>query len=285
MHVNTMCMHMLTHLVQSIRKWGPLCNSWTQWSERFVRRVRNASPTENRGIAALSNGYAKNKRSQPVRVPVATQHIQQACRWWHVAPVSERHRDPTCTLSLEEKITCLVELKRDGCLPQRFIENVMTKIESKTPVQDRELVFWQMGDGIRSRSTYMKTVHAMRRSDEVRDRTYGISLYGEDAKPYLCAIQKIVCWSETKDSSRVAYAFKIKNYNMTKTVRCGSTVYSARVTGDRKTARGEWLGQTAGISSRQPVLRPKINVASAHAVVFVPNSYTVCTVVSDDHVE
>lgn len=277
-HLATITTHMFMHMPEYIKKWGPIKGSWAMWSERMVRRVRNSAAVENRSVAALGNGYCMQKQ---VESPIIRERaeVSEWCRWWKVN--TEGEQDANKTMTTEEKRACLNAIRLDGAMPA----------DGGMPadyLEDLKSVF-RMGEGIKLKSSKIKTTYASRRKDAVRDHKYVVTLYdngyhpdgtAKAPKPMVAVVLKIASWQCRADAPPV-YALKIKVLSSVAT--SSPNILSVNINSQPRGSptTGEWVGIRQSVARRQPMMLPKIMNATKHNVILSSHLFDVCLVPED----
>lgn len=279
-HLATITTHMFIHMPEYIEKWGPIKGSWAMWSERMVRQVRNSSAAENRSVAALGNGFCQLKLTTPPMLRERPE-VMEWCRWWTVG--AHRTNDANNNLTAEEKLACLRAIQLDGTMPVecegRTLEDLRADCRS----------LFRMGEGIKLKSSTIKTTHASRRKDAVRDHKYVVTLYDDGLrpdgtprplKPMVSLVLKIVSWQHRADAP-CAYALKVKVLSSVRTH--SQNVLSVNVQSQPRgsPASGEWVGIMHSLARRQPQMIPKTISASRHNVIVSNHLFDVCLVPED----
>eukprot|EP00466_Bigelowiella_natans_P005545 jgi/Bigna1/80834/fgenesh1_pg.74_\ len=169
--------------------------------------------------SALSNGHARWRQSMHPKTTKRTD-VAEHCNWW-VAGSRRRVQDPNKTMTAAEKLKLMEALRIDGSTPEDC--NVRTLSDL---VDDESSVF-RMGDGIKLKSTTVKSKFATKRKDAVRDHTFVVTLHDNGLradgtprplKPMVAQVSKIASWqaSNRKDEVRQC-AMKVKVLSSTAT--------------------------------------------------------------------
>ena len=281
-HLATITTHMFVHMPDYIAKWGPIKGSWAMWSERMVRTVRNASAVEQRSTSALSNGYVRWRQSMHPKITKRAD-VTECCHWWVVG--SRRVQNPNKTMTAAEKLKLIEALRIDGSIPEDY--NVRTLSDLK---DDASSVF-RMGDGIKLKSTTVKSKFATKRKDAARDHTFIVTLYDNGLradgtprplKPMVAQVLKIASWqaSNRKDEARY-YAMKVKVFSSTATSNPNMLSVNINLQPRGSPATGEWVGIRHTVARRAPLMLPRVMHSSRHNVVLSSNMFDVCMVPQD----
>lgn len=276
-HLATMTTHMFVHMPDYIRKWGPIKGSWAMWVERMVRDVRNGSAVENRSISALGNGYIKWRQPADPTIRERSKIIEY-CRWWRVEEGVEGSEGITAT----EKLEVLEALRLDGTMPDEC------KVQTRDEIKMNSSFLFRMGEGIKFKNSTIKTVFAKRRKDAVRVNTYVVTLYdnGTNANgtpqliPMVAQVLKIASL-QCSENVPPAYALKVKVFLTTGTSIPNVKTVNINAQPRGSPAGGEWVGVVKSVSSRQPLMLPKVMHRSRNNVLVSSSSFDVCLVPED----
>lgn len=246
-----------------------------------MRVVRNSAPAENRRVSSLANGYRLWRESKPLAIPMRPTFTEK-CGW----------RDVDTQLSRREKIDCLLALEFDGVLTENFVSNVLRPAdEGSAAIPENALGSFRCGGALQFRSSYIKSELASSRSDAIRVHHYVTTLYGEDQRPYVASVLKIISWRNLEDpTSKCSYALKVVNHRTTTETHLGSERIKVDIKSNTAgSGEGEWVGMIKAVSGRKPILLPKVIVARSRrggndVVVLSKSIYYACTVAADDYI-
>lgn len=188
-------------------------------------------------------------------------------RWWDVKSV--RRDDEKKGMTTMEKLECLNAIRLDGEMPADY------KMPTIADLKDDSSSVFHMGEGIKLKSCSIKTKHASRRSDAVRDHTHVVTLYDngfyangnpKPLKPMLAQVLKIASWQRHKDAVP-AYVLKVKVLSSAATASPHVISVNMNAQPREAPAAGGWVGIKQSIAHRQPFMLPKIMSASRNNVV------------------
>lgn len=101
LHLHTITLHLLWHAEHHLRKYGPLHSNWTFKTERAIRALRDATPTQGRDILRMANAAHEAMRRSDAKLAVNPPEIPA---WAHGDNIVNETRDSRWTpYSLDDR--------------------------------------------------------------------------------------------------------------------------------------------------------------------------------------
>ena len=239
--MSTMCMHLLRHTADQMRRTGPLHQSWTHFMERHVRFVRGRVSVQNRTLTSIKNAFESWLRSNPLSE--------------FRAPVRPAHRDANDQVRMRERRTWNRHHPTNH-QAVRFFEAVELCGLDQNDGMFHHGQSCVVNDGPMFRIDSVETHSASKNS-------WVICLFEEKGNPIqvLGHLHQMWKWHSTEEPDRCHYAFFVKCKTTTLLTMhrpSGFHLHSSNIQSARGSAKGEFVS-TSNIAIVNPILAPHIN--------------------------
>ena len=174
-HMNTIVFHLLLHIPDQIKRYGPLHYNNCLWLEQAIRIARSKASEKNRSLVSINNSHRQAVLRQDITFTGCAEFERPKDKSsWSAADVPIPWQDAKHHLSEDEKRACLEELGAH--------------------VDDAKGLF-EVGDAIRYYGKLFKTTDACKRRNKTYAHQYVTVNAGEER--FVGRMSKIVCWRQT----------------------------------------------------------------------------------------
>jgi hypothetical protein len=185
-HMNTIVFHLMLHIPDQIKRYGPLHYNNCLWLEQAIRIARSKASEKNRSLVSINNSH---------RQAVLRQDIT-----FTGCPEFQRPKDKTSWKAV------------DGPIPWQDVKHHLSEDEKRACLDeldvhvDAGVGLFEVGDAIRYYGKPFKTIDACKRQNKTYAHRYVTVNAG--GQRFVGHMSKIVCWRQTPVSC-CHYLYKV----------------------------------------------------------------------------